>query len=90
MPTLSPDQERQVSDALVAIGEMETEQSLRAEGINTIQRALHCSAEEAQGIISDLQDRRFVEPSITPGGQLDARRPMPVARWRWSLPGLES
>ena len=84
MPTLSPDQEQQVADALVAIGEMETAESLKMEAITTVERVLSCSHDEAQEVIDDLQERRLVEMNITLGGQLDARRPMPIARWRWS------
>ena len=86
MPTLTPDQEEQVRDALFAIGEMETEQSLKAAGVITAKGVLNCTDEEVQEVLGNLQERGLIELSITPGGQLDARRPMPIARWRWSQP----
>jgi hypothetical protein len=86
MAGLTLDQEQQVSEALVAIGWMETEQSLSAGGIVTIQRVLGCSANQAQNILDDFQDRNLIKMDITRGGELDARKPMPVAHWRWVRP----
>jgi hypothetical protein len=87
MPTLTPNLEQQVTDALIAIGLVETEPSLKAEGVLAVRRVLGCSADEAQGILNDLENRKLIEADITPrGGQLYARQPMPVAHWCWHRP----
>ena len=84
MPKLTPDQEKQICEILIKLGWLETEHALHAEGVRAIGGALHCSIEDAKAILGDLRARNLIALEITPGGQLDARKPMPVAQWRWS------
>jgi len=86
MPNLTPDQEQQVCAVLIKLGWVETEHALHAEGVRGIRDVLQCSTEDAKTILKDLRTRRLVDLEITPGGQLDARKPMPVAQWRWIRP----
>lgn len=79
----TPDQEQKIIAALIGLGEFETEQSLKTEGILKIKALLNCQADEAENVLSRLQDRKLIEPDITRGGALDVRKPMPVARWLW-------
>ena len=75
MPKLTSDQEEQVCQILIKLGWMETERALHGEGVRAIRDALQCSTEDAKAV-----PRKLVDLEITPGGQLDARRPMPVAQ----------
>jgi hypothetical protein len=83
MPKLTPEQEEQICEVLIKVGWMETEHALHGEGVRAIRDALQCSTEDAKGVLGDLRARKLVDLEITPGGQLDARRPMPVSQWRW-------
>jgi hypothetical protein len=87
MSGLNRDQERPVIDALVALPEMPTIDSLKAVGVRTIQDLLGCSIERAQAILTDLREANRIEAAITPrGGSLDQRERMPVGRLRWVCP----
>ena len=86
MPKLTPDQEEQVCEVLIKLGWMETEHALHGEGVRAIRDALQCSTEDAKAVLGNLRVRKLVDLEITPGGQLDAQRPMPVAQWRWIRP----
>jgi hypothetical protein len=88
MPKLTPDQEERVCDALIKLGWLETEQALHVEGLNAVRDLLQCSTEDAKAILRDVRARKIIDVEITPGGQLDARKPMP-AQWRWILPRQE-
>jgi hypothetical protein len=90
MPKLSRDQEKQVCELLTNLGWLETEHALHAEGVRAIREALQCSIEDAKTVLGDLRARKIVDLEITPGGQLDARKPMPVAQWRWIEPATGS
>jgi hypothetical protein len=83
---MSPDQEQQVCDALVNLGWLENDHALHAEGVRAILGVLHCSVDEAKAVLGNLRSRHLIEVTITPGGALDAREPMPVAKWRWIRP----
>jgi hypothetical protein len=83
MSRCTPDQERQIIDALIAIGEFGTAQALRTDSTRTIERVLNYSSADAQEVLHDLQARRLIELCITQGGTLGVREPMPTARWRW-------
>lgn len=82
----SRDQEQRIIEALVAIDWMESEQKLITEGIGTIEQMLCCLTDQATAMLKDYRDRDLIEPDISRGGQLDARKPMPVARWKWVRP----
>jgi hypothetical protein len=86
MSKLTPDQEKQVCEVLIKLGWVETEHALHSEGVRAVRGVLQCSIEDAKEILGDLRARKLVGLDITPGGQLDARRPMPVAQWRWIRP----
>jgi hypothetical protein len=86
MPKLTPDQEKQVCQALMKLGWLETEHALHGEGVRAVRDVLQCSPEDAKTILGDLRARNLVDLEITPGGQLDARKPMPIAQWRWIRP----
>jgi hypothetical protein len=86
MRILSPDQDRKVCEMLVGAGWTETQESLEGQGILAIARILDCSREEAKEILVDAEHRNVICRDITQGGELDARRPMPIAQWRWTRP----
>ena len=86
MRKLTPDQEKQVCEALSELGWLETEHALHGEGVRVVRDVLQCSTEDAKNILGDLRTRKLIDLEITPGGQLDARKPMPVAQWRWIRP----
>ena len=88
MLKLTTDQELQVCDALIKLGWLETELALHSEGVRAVRDALQCSIEDAKTILGDLRARKLIELEITPGGQLDPRKPMPVAQWRWTRPAI--
>ena len=73
-------------DALVNLGWLENDHALHAEGVGAILGMLHCSTDEAKAVLGELRSRKLIEITITPGGGLDAREPMPVAKWRWIRP----
>jgi hypothetical protein len=83
VPKLTPDQEEQVCEALIKLGWLETEHALHSEGVRAVQSVLQCSTEDAKTTLGDLRARKLVDLEITPGGKLDARKPMPIAGWRW-------
>jgi len=83
MSKCTPDQERQIIDALIAIGEFGTAQALRTDSTRTFERVLNYSSADAQEVLHDLQARSLIELCITQGGALDVREPMQKARWRW-------
>ena len=71
--------------SLLLVGRERNNHSRRC-GIIEIERVINCSTEQAGEILSDLLDRKLIEPDITRGGELDARKPMPIAQWRWMRP----
>jgi hypothetical protein len=83
MLQLTPDQEKQICETLIELGWLETEHALHGEGVRAIQSVLQASSEDAIAILRDLRARKLIELEITPGGQWDARKPMPVTQWRW-------
>ena len=87
MPKVTPNQEEQICDALIRLGWLETEQALHIEGVRTVRDVLQCSIEDAKTVLGDVRARKLVDVDITSGGQLDARKPMPVAQFRWIRPG---
>jgi hypothetical protein len=68
------------------VGWLESDHALHVEGVHKIQGVLHCSIDEAKAVLGDLRTRKLIDMTITPGGALDAREPMPVAKWRWIQP----
>jgi hypothetical protein len=86
LASMSPDQEEQVCDALVNLGWLENDHALHAEGVHAVRGVLHCSIDEAKAVLGDLRSRKLIDITITPGGALDARKPMPVAQVRWERP----
>ena len=86
MPTLSPDQEQKIIDGLIGLGEVASNRALKEGGILAVQGVLNCQTREALNILDDLQARKLIVSLITPGGQFDVRKPMPVARWLWHRP----
>jgi hypothetical protein len=88
MPKLTMDQEKQVCEVLIKLGWLETEHALHGEGVRAVRDVLQCSTEDAKTILGDLRARKLIELEITPGGQLDPRKPMPVAQWRWTRPAI--
>ena len=86
MPKLTQDEEKQVCEILIKLGWLETEHALHSEGVRAVRDVLQCSTEDAKAILGDLRGRKLVDLEITPAGQLDARKPMPVAQWRWIRP----
>ena len=73
-------------DALVGLGWLENDHALHAEGVRVIQDVLECSTDDAKAVLRDLRVRNLIDVTITPGGALDASKPMPVAKLRWVRP----
>ena len=86
MPTLTPDQEKQICEVLIKLGWLETEHGLHGESVSAIRGLRQCSSDDAIAILRDLRVRKLIDLEITPGGQLDARKPMPVMQLRWIRP----
>ena len=82
------DQEEQVCEVLIQLGWLETEHALHGEGVRAVRDVFQCSTEDAKTILGDLRARKLIELEITPGGQLDPRKAMPVAQWRWIRPAI--
>ena len=57
-----------------------------AEGVRVIRELLVCSTDDAKAVLHDLRSRKVIDVTITPGGELDTRKPMPVAQLRWVRP----
>ena len=77
---VSPEQEQLVCDALVHLGPVETEQGLHAEGIRTIQEALHCTLDDARATLRELRVSKRIEETTTSFEHLDQ------PRFRWVRP----
>jgi hypothetical protein len=86
MPKLTLDQEKQVCEALIQLGWLETEHALHSEGLRAVRDVLQCSTENAKTVLGDLRTRKLVDLEVTPGGQLDVREPVPLAQFRWIRP----
>jgi hypothetical protein len=85
MSDLSLEQEYDITAALIGLESAEELETLRKEGAELVRRHLGCSHTEAIAVMKDLEARKRIEAKITPdGGQLDERRPMPVAGFKWS------
>jgi hypothetical protein len=80
---MSASQEQKITEALINLDPTETLETFRGRSIVTIKQALGCSVHEAVAVLKDLESRKLIEARITPGGQLDIRKRMPVARWSW-------
>ena len=79
---MSPEQEEQVCDALVNLGELETEQGLHAEGVHAIQGVLHCSWDDARAVLGELRVRRRIEETtLSTDDAPDGRGTVPSFRW---------
>lgn len=88
MPKLTTDQEKQVCEVLLKLGWLESEHALHGEGVRAVRDLLQCSTEDAKTILGDLRACKLIDLEITPGGQSDPRKPMPVAQWRWIRPAI--
>ncbi len=75
---MSPEQEQLVSDALVNLGWVETEQGLHVESVIVIQDVLDCSLEEARATLLDLRVRGRIEET--------ADKQLNQLRFRWVRP----
>jgi len=75
-----------VCAALVNLGWLENDHALHAEAVLAIRNVLQCSLDDAKTVLRDLRVRKLIDVAITPGGILDARKPMPVAQLRWVRP----
>jgi hypothetical protein len=87
---MSPDQEEQVCDVLVNLGWLENDHALHAEGVRVIRQVLGCSMDDAKAVLHDLRSRKLIDITITPGGELDTRKLMSVAKFRWERPPVQS
>ena len=86
MSKLTPDEEEQVCEALINLGWLETEHGLHGESVSAIRGLLQCPSDDAIAILRDLRVRKLIDLESTPGGQLDARKLMPVVQLRWIRP----
>lgn len=81
-----PEQEEQVCAALVNLGWLENDHALHAESVRLVMDQLSCSLDDAKAVLHDLRARKRIDVTITPGGELDARQPIPRAKIRWVRP----
>ena len=86
MPTLSPDQEREICDALIRLGWLETQHALHMEGVCAIPNVLQCSAADAIDMLRDLRERNLIEMDITRGMEVSGDQHMPIMQLRWIRP----
>lgn len=56
------------------------------ESTTRVRARLNCAEDEAARLIDNLQNTGEVERRMTPGGQLAADKPIPVAKWSWQRP----
>ena len=84
---MSPEEEKQVCDALVNLGAFETEQGLHAEGVRAIQDVLHCSMDDARAALHDLRARQKIQETASPSDERADDGPLPEPLFRWIRPG---
>lgn len=73
---MSPEQEPEITDRLVRLEPAERIETLRTESIATIKNVLGCSTDRAASVLKAFENRKLIEPGISPrGGQLDQRGP---------------
>jgi hypothetical protein len=65
---VSPEQEQQVCDALVNLGQVDTELGLHAEGVHKVQEVLHCSIDDARAVLNDLRIRKRIQETTVRDG----------------------
>ena len=58
------------------------------EGVRVIGEVLSCSLEDAKAVLHDLRARGRIDVTTTPVGELDARKPMSLAKIRWVRPKM--
>jgi hypothetical protein len=46
--------------------------------------------DDAKAVLHDLRSRKLIDITITPGGELDTRKLMSVAKFRWERPPAQS
>jgi len=78
---MSPEQEEPVLGALVALGDLDTEQGLHAEGVRAIQETLQCSVDEARAVLRELRVRGRIEETTAPPEHVAQPARAPVFRW---------
>jgi hypothetical protein len=69
---MTAEEERQVCDALIGLGWLETEHGLHGEGVRAICGVLGCSSEDAVDVLHDVRLRKLVD--IETGSGLGPRR----------------
>jgi hypothetical protein len=84
---MTPDQERELCDRLVA---MPPPTNLSHDGIALVQAEIGCSEADAKAIIEGWRERGLIASEIFPhGGQIDQRVAMPEGRFRWIRPSTQ-
>ena len=84
---MSPEQEKQVCDALVDLGTLETEQGLHAEGVLAVQNALQCSLDDARAALNELRGHKRIEETTT--SFYRDGDPVPALGFRWERPNTQ-
>ena len=69
MPDLSPEQEFDITAALIQLESAEQLEILRKEGAEIVRNHLGCSHEEGLSVIKDLENRRRIEAQMSPGAR---------------------
>ncbi len=81
MAELSPVQEQEILEALIALGWTKDPEG---ESCAVIIRMLNCSGDEAKATLEYLYIRRGLIRQVSSSGeQPDSWRPKPLGQWRW-------
>jgi hypothetical protein len=81
MPELTREQEQKIVEALIALDWTEDQD---ADSRAVITQLLNCSADEAKATLEYIYvERKLIKAISSSTGELDARKPMPVGRWKW-------
>ena len=81
MAELSPGQEQEIVEALIALG---WKKDPEGESYAVIMRMLNCPDDEAEATLEYLYIRRGLIRQVSSSGeQLDSWRPKALRRWRW-------
>ena len=79
--------DEQIVATLIGIAEaQEPMESFLHSSKMAIREALNCSVEEAEEHLHMVVARGLIVMKLTPGGELRADQPMPIARWYWGRP----
>jgi hypothetical protein len=83
MPDLTPEQQKQIVDALIALGWIRPPSALDPRSAQIINEYIGCSTEEAKIILQQLQVDGVIASVSESGGSPAASRTLDSYGWRW-------